>query len=436
MKKLTFKDAFFMAGGTAIGSGVITLCGVGIRFTGFGAGFAYMIAGLLICFAVSPLLALGSFFPRNGGSYTYIKECLNPYIGAIYLVIFMVAKIGLAMFAVSMAEYLLTGVFGISVNRLVLRIVGFVIITLFYILNLQGQGAAVKMQNWMTLVLLIALVSFAIIGLFRVDFSGQFTSQNIFPNGSSGFTSALCVLVFGVIGGIGVVDYGTNIENPKRNIPKIAFILIIGTAILNGVIAFVAALAAELTSPPAHLLYAANAIGGPIYQRIFVLCGAVLALASTINGNFPWVSTVLSRGIDDGLVPAALGKTNKHGAKYILFTILYVVAVIILLLDMETALLANVATGLSLLFTIIPNIALIFAPVKYKDEWDQTKLPKSRALIAVWAILATAVGLFLVLRSILNYTTPTKIVLGCVFVLGIIYAIVMGKKLTKEKKNA
>lgn len=431
MKKLTFKDAFFMAGGTAIGSGVITLCGVGINYTGLGAGLAYIIAGLLVCFAVSPLLAMGSFFPRNGGSYTYIRECLSPFWGAIYMVIFVVAKIGLAMFCISMAEYLLNGVFGITASRLVLRIVAFVIITLFYVLNLQGQSAAVKMQNIMTLILLIALVSFAVIGLFRVDFSGQFTSENLFPKGFSGFSSALCILVFGVIGGIGVVDYGTNIENPKRNIPRIALILIFGTAVLNGIIATIAALAAPLTAPASHLLYAANAIGGPVYQRIFVLCGAVLALASTINGNFPWFRTVLSRCVEDKLLPASVGRPNKNGAPVALYTFLYVVAVVILLLDMETTLLANVATGLSLLFTIIPNIALIFAPGKYAEEWNKTKLPKNRVVVTIWALASTAVGGFLVMRSILNYTTPTKIVLGCIFLAGIIYAAVMNNKLKK-----
>lgn len=421
-----------MAGGTAIGSGVITLCGVGIMNTGFGAGLAYMLAGLLICFAVSPLLALGSVFPRNGGSYTYIRECLNPYWGAMYLVVFTVAKIGLAMFCVSMAEYLINGVFGMVVDRIVLRIVAFVIVTLFYFLNLQGQKAAVKIQNLMTLVLLLALVSFAVIGLFRVDFSGQFTAENLFPNGSTGFTSALCVLVFGVIGGIGVVDYGTNIENPKRSIPVIALLLIIGTAILNGIIAFVAAVAAPLTAPASHLLYAADAIGGPVYQRIFVFCGAVLALASTINGNFPWFRTVMSRGIEDRLLPQSLGKTNRKGSTYVLYTILYVVAVIILLLDMETALLANVATGLSLLFTIIPNIALIFAPSRYAEEWNKSRLPKNRVVVTVWALASTAVGGFLVGRSILNYTVPTQIALGAVFVVGIIYAIIVGGKAKKE----
>lgn len=434
MKKLSFKDAFFMAGGTAIGSGVITLCGVGIVNTGLGAGLAYIIAGILVLFATSPLLAMGSFFPRNGGSFTYIKECLNPFFGAIYLVIFGVAKIGLAMFCLSMAEYLVNGVIGIEVSRVVLRLIAFLIITYFYIMNLRGQKSAVRIQNIMTLVLLITLISFAVIGLFRVDFSGQFTRENLFPKGFSGFSSALCVLVFGVIGGIGVVDYGTNIENPKRNIPIIAVLLIAGCAILNGIIAAVAAVAAPLTSPTSHLLYAANAIGGPVYQRIFVLGGAVLALASTINGNFPWITTVYSRGIDEHLLPEALGKKNKNGAMYVLYTILYGIAILILLIDMETAMLANVATGLSLLFTIIPNIALIFAPVQYEAEWNQTNLPKNRVIITIWAIASTVVGGFLVLRSVLNYTTPTKIVLGCVFIAGFIYAYIVSKRVEKEER--
>lgn len=436
MKKLSFKDAFFMVAGTAIGSGVIVLAGVGISRTGVGASLAYLVAGILIAFALSPMIVLGSVAPRNGGSYTYIKELLNPYWGAMFLVIFTIAKVGVAMFCISLAQYFMNGVIGIEADRIYLRIFAFVIVTLFYVLNLLGQRTTVKAQNAMTFVLFIALIVFAVVGLFKVDYTGAFTSASMFPKGSSGFISAVSILVFGVIGGIGAVDYGTNIENASKNIPRIVLLIMLGTAVLNAVIALVASLAAPLTAPVSHLLTAAQAMGGPVFAAGFVLCGAVLALATTINGNFVWFSAVVSRGVDDGLLPKAMGKTNKNGIKYVLCTIIYVMSIIVLLLDMETVLLANMATGLSLLFTIIPNIGLIFAPTKYAEEWNKSKFPiKNRAVITIWALLSTAVAAYLVFNTIKGYTTPTLIVVGCVFALGFIYSAFVGSKLKKETVN-
>jgi APA family basic amino acid/polyamine antiporter len=435
MKKLLFKDAFFLVTGTAIGSGVITLVGVGILRTGTGTCLAYIAAGILLAFALSPQIALGTVCPRNGGSYTYIKELLNPYWGAMYLVVFTIAKVGIAMFCISLAEYFINGVIGIEVSRIYIRIMAFAILTFFYVLNLLGQKITLKVQNIMTFVLIVALFSFVIIGLCKVKFTGTgaFTARKMFPNGFSGFISATSVLVFSVIGGTLAIDYGTNIENPKRNIPILVFSVMIGCALLNAIIALIAAVAAPLTMPTSHLLYAAKAIGGSVYQTTFVLCGAVLALATTINGNFSWFGVITSRGVDDGYLPKALAKTNKYGAKFILYTIVYAMAVLVLLLDIETVLLANMATGLSLLFTLFPNIAMLFARKKYAEEWSKSKLPQSQTAVITWVAVSTAIATYLVVNTVRNYTKPTLIVVGCVFVIGIIYAIIVGNKVKNAK---
>jgi amino acid transporter len=137
--------------------------------------------------------------------------------------------------------------------------------------------------------------------------------------------------------------------------------------------------------------------------------------------------------VDDGYLPKALVKTNKYGAKFILYTIVYAMAVLVLLLDIETVLLANMATGLSLLFTLFPNIAMLFARKKYAEEWSKSKLPQSQTAVIIWVAVSTAIATYLVVNTVRNYTKPTLIVVGCVFVIGIIYAIIVGNKVKNAK---
>lgn len=428
---MRFGSAFYMVAGTAIGSGVITFCGIGIAKTGTGAALAYVVAALALAFALSPTVALGAIAPRSGGIYTYCRELLSPFWGSLYLVAFTIGKVGLAMFCLSLVQYFCSGILSVTLGSEAERLAAFAVLTFFYVIYLLGQGATQKAQNVMTAVLILTLFSMAILGLIKCDFTGAFTKEAMFPNGfgMNGFLGAACTLVFGVLGGIGAVDYGTNIENPHRNIPKIVFIIMLGSGILNGVIALCAAVAAPVETPAAHLLAVANVIGGRGYGIFFVLCAAVLALASTILGNFNWYASVVSRGCDDGLFPKALGKTNRFGSRWALATVLYVMGILMLLINYNTSMIASMATGLTLVFQLFGNIVVLFAPSKYKEEWDKSNFPiKGKAGITIWVILSTCVLLFIIINSYMGYTTPVKIGIPCLFVVGAIYSYFNAKK--------
>ena len=68
-----------------IGSGIMTMTGIGIQMSGSGVTLAYIISSLLGIIAMSPIAILGGTLPTTGGLYKYTSRLLSPKIG-VFLV--------------------------------------------------------------------------------------------------------------------------------------------------------------------------------------------------------------------------------------------------------------------------------------------------------------------------------------------------------------
>ncbi|MGL4345023.1 MAG: APC family permease, partial [Cellulosilyticaceae bacterium] len=127
--KMGVGDTISMAMGFAVGSGVITMTGVAIGITGRSVIFSYLLTAGMFLLAVIPTLIMGVIYPTRSASYVYSKELIHPKMGGFYMYIYFMGRLTIAIFGISIAQYLATLLPGINES-----IAAVVILTFFYLI--------------------------------------------------------------------------------------------------------------------------------------------------------------------------------------------------------------------------------------------------------------------------------------------------------------
>lgn len=387
--KLGLQETFSMASGFAIGSGVITLTGLAIGRTGRSVVLSYLLSAGMFLLAVIPVLILASVYPVRSASYIYSSQLIHPRVGGFYMFVYFLGRLTIAMFSISFAQYLAALLPGIDQS-----LVAFLILTLFYLLNLLGLKWAARMQNLMFVTLVISLLLYVMIGMMKVDIPRYFAGPDFFVAGSGGVFSAASLLFFAV-GGAGVlVDFGSVVRHPAKVIPKVVIIV---TLVVTALYALLSMVAAGLL-PYEQVAYqpltnSAAAVFGQdsVMYRLFIIGGALLALTTTLNSSFVWYTNAMMRGCEDGWLPKILSKPNRYGVPWRLTTMFYLFGLIPILLHMDITLLGKIAVGLTTSMWIIPQAALVTLPKRLPKRWAASRYAKlpgwSLYLISIVSIL-------------------------------------------------
>ena len=158
------KELISMGLGQIIGSGVFSLTGVAIGFTGRSVVFAFLFGALFSLAVTIPSIFAGSAVRLRGGQYTMASLLLGERFSGFYIIIYIVGNISIGMYALSLADYLLALVPGIP--RVPLAVAA---LTLFFVINLFGVKDAAFIQNILVIILAAALAVFAAVGVFHVQ---------------------------------------------------------------------------------------------------------------------------------------------------------------------------------------------------------------------------------------------------------------------------
>lgn len=95
----------------------------------------------------------------------------------------------LSMYALSMVQYA-----GIIFSGIIphTKIIAIVILTVFFLSTIKGSKFVAMISNVMTVVLLVAISLFVIMGLPKVQ-SGYLEAEDFFMNGGAGFIQAISI---------------------------------------------------------------------------------------------------------------------------------------------------------------------------------------------------------------------------------------------------
>lgn len=396
--RLSFFETLTMATGFTIGSGIITLTGIGIGMTGRSVFIAFAVCAVLFLISFRPLFIMSSVLPRMSAAYSYSKELITKEAGGLYVYIYFFGRITIAIFGISIAQYLASLIPALN-NPVGMKVVAAGVLTLFYIINLFGIKNAAIVQNVLFVILVFSLLSFVIFGIGKVE-SNFFEQKAFFVNGFSGFYSAVSLLFFAVGGAYIITDFAPKIRNPEKVMTKVIYIVTIGVTVLYMFIGIVASgvipqagAAYQSLVVTARIVYPNN-----LLFSIFIVGGALGALITTLNSSFVWYSSSLIQACKDGWLPKAWGKTNKYEVPYILTTIFYILGLIPALLGMDLTVVSKIAVGMTILSILIPMAGILKLPEKYPEEWKQSvyskRYPKWRLrtmVVITYLIMSTQV---------------------------------------------
>ncbi len=425
---LGFWDLMGAAVGQIIGAGIMTLLGSAIAMTGRSVPLAFLVAFVIVVCQYAPLVFISGTVRLRGGNYTMISMLAGQKMAGVYSVIFFFSNLSLSMYALSFASYFIS-LFGIGTEQTV----GFVVLTLFFVLNCLGIDKFAKVQNLIVGLLLIALLVFAVAGISGIGGGGgidpnYFAEKTWMTGGVMGLLQAGGLLVFATGGGNTIVNLSAEAKRPTRDIPLAMVISTLTVAVVYGIIAFVAAGVLPLDQVAnENLTIVANEIlPYPIYV-FFIICGAGFALISTLNAQFAWATKPTMQACDDGWLPKGLAKLSKWNTPIVILGLLYVLGVICILTGLSVAVLGNIcliATGVA---TLMVNAFLWKLPRVVPEEWKASKFRVSNPVLIFVSIIGSLAAIFNIYLNASTLSATLIVVNVIVIVAAFVFAFCRSK---------
>ncbi|WP_419024740.1 APC family permease [Emergencia sp.] len=225
-KELKLSSMIAMAAGGMIAAWMVEIK-YWFELSGPGAAFSLMTCGILIlplCFIYSEMT---SMMPYAGGQNIWITNAFGRNTGFascwLIMLLYVMAMPTVAYGIASMLGYLF------PVTSLQIKIIASVILVIWFFLTNRELKVLAKLQNilfWSTLVVSICASTIFI-------FSGHwhFSSIEWFPNGFSGYTAAIGLLIMKFVGFDLIPQLSEEAKFPKKDLWK-AFVGALGCTVL------------------------------------------------------------------------------------------------------------------------------------------------------------------------------------------------------------
>lgn len=431
--KLTTITCVTIMMGAMLGSAIFSLSGVTYAMAGPAHIITWIVAAALLLAYGLIAAELACMYPVSGGLYVYPREILGKtrrqkefwgwtsawaylntsIIGASFSAIYISAYLGQLIPAT--ANYTVT-----------FAVITCVICGLCNIFNISFVG---KVNLVMVGFMAVALMVYSFMGFSVADMANYipFFSQGY--GGTIGWITAVpnAMLAYGGI--VALVSVSSDIEEPKKTIPKSMIISMVCITILY---VFVIAATVGMINTGAFVsdpslqyypLYVAiaSALPNAGWVAILVSLAALLALFTTILVLIMSSANTIAVAAKSGFLPAFLGKYNektKTPVNSIILTTV-IVSVIACFPQFVTQITSTGAVAMVVTVALLAY-TLIKARKKIKADEDSFRLPGGNVLpVAIVVILA----LFLVLQEV-----DAMILCGLWFVVGfIIYGIAIRK---------
>lgn len=401
---LGFWDLMGASVGQIIGAGIMTLLGSAIAMTGRSVPLAFLIAGIISCTSYLPLLLISGTVRLRGGQYTTVAMLAGKRFAGAYVIIYIFRSLSLSMYALSFASYFIS-MFGIGTEKSI----AFIVLTLFFLLNMMGIDKFAKVQNIIVTCLILALGAFAVFGVPRID-PNYFTEDSWMTGGMMGLFQAGGLLTFAVGGASTIINLSAEAKNPTRDVPLVMIISTLAVAGIYGVISVVAAgvlPVAEVAGQ--NLSVVANVILSKPLYIFFIVCGAGFALISTLNSQFAWAPKPIMQACDDGWLPAGLAKMSKWNTPIIILGILYGIGVICVFTGLSISILGNMSLIANGVTTLMINAYVWKMPQICPELWEVSRFKVGPVMIKVFTVLGSVSAIFSI------YLNATRLSMGLIF---------------------
>src|SRR5699024_3890506 len=332
-----------------------------------------------------------------GGTYFYCKRLLNPTVGYIASISLILGGMGASvMLALGFAEYL-----QYFIPSLPIGFTAFLILLILYVINLLGLKTAEMLQILMTIWILLALLIFAVPGLFAIE-ATNFTP--FVPNGMGNFLMGSALAVYSYVGYGIISEIGGSIEKPEKNIPRAIFISL-------GIIVVVYALVSlvsvgvipweQLSSSGASVAEAAQKFLSPSFV-LFISVGALFATVTTINALFMTIPGDYEALSNEGIFSRKLMALKTNGTAVFPITTILIFGVIGIFTGFSVDFFATITIVGLLLNTIILGFALWKLPTREKEAYDNAPYKIKPGLLRVIIVIGVILNVMFMILAVLD----------------------------------
>ena len=280
---------------------------------------AWIIGGLVAFCGALTYAEIGSRYPVTGGYYKIFSYAYHPSIAfAINCIILISNAASLSGVALIGSEYIAPLIFKSETTSTIKAFIAMAAIIIFYGVNLMGLRMSSRTQN----VLMLIKISMMVILIASLFFPSLYNTapQAVVDLKTQSFGAIL--LSFGVAlkatsftyGGYQqTINFGEEIENPKRNIPRGIFVGIIVIVSLYLMVSFAYYKVigfTELKNTSGIAAIISEKMFGPAgkYASSILLFIAVLAYVNVLLLSNPRVMYAMS---EDGILPASFKKKEE-----------------------------------------------------------------------------------------------------------------------------
>jgi len=265
---------------------------------------AVAVGAVAICFAEG-----GSRIPSSGGAYAYVEAAFGPLAGYVAGTLLWFGDVlacgGIAAALADVITSLLPGPLKAPAHALL--IVG-VIAGIAYI-NIGGIAGGIRLVNAATLLKLLPLVIFVVVGAGAVH-AGNFAVA-AHPD-TNGLGRALILALFAFMGMETALCASGEVREPARTIPRALALAMVSVTLLYAGIQIVAqgilGPALALSSVPLADAMARISPG----LRLLMVAGAALAMFGYLGSDILSSPRILFAFARDGLLPSVLGRVHAR----------------------------------------------------------------------------------------------------------------------------
>lgn len=356
-KQLGLFDIFCLGLGGAIGSGIFVMMGSGIVATGRSIFISVAFGCLFMLMAYFFHVVMSSMFVLEGGDYDMKAMLFNPTLTGVSAVFTMMGGIGFAMYGGAIADY----------ASMVFPVIG-------EYTKLVGVG-------------IIAL--FVIMGLPKVQ-PGFFDLDGMFAGGASGFIVSLSIMTFACQGTtMSPIAMMSVTKNSKRTIPLGVLLITVCLALIYGLMAVVAAgvLPIEQVANK-NLALVAQAIFPNWLYVIFIIGGAVFAIATSLISGIAMMRYPAMRVAQDGWLPDFFKKTTKSGYPWVIQLTFYLFSILPIIFGFGLDSIVSLTMIPSMLMCFAQNISLIKIVKKFPKQWNESVIHMPTPIFNVLCVIA------------------------------------------------
>ncbi|MEX6691165.1 APC family permease [Danxiaibacter flavus] len=319
-QKLTLFDLTMVVVGLVIGMGIFRTAATSAQYALNPVIYfsAWIAGGLIALCGALTYAEIGSRYPVTGGYYRIFSHAYHPSIAfSVNCIILISNAASLGAVALIGSGYISQVIFNEPATDLTKALIATSAVVVFYGVNLLGLRMSAKTQN-VLMIIKIGMIVMLIAALFMPEIHQPVTESNAvsdvsFPSWIHSFGASLIAVSFTYGGYQQTINFGSDVQNASRNIPRGIFMgiaIIIGLYLLVNlsyfkVIGFTQLQSQkEIASIVAAKMFGQS--GGSAFSALLFL--SVLAYVNVLLMSNPRVMFAMS---EDGVLPAIFQQKSK-----------------------------------------------------------------------------------------------------------------------------